>query len=726
MPFNKRTKSTLPGPGPYLAEVVNHLDTTYMGGLEVVLITHIPGFVNNPANSIPVKYMSPFYGVTSPRFLGNNSADFNDTQKSYGMWMIPPDIGSTVMVMFVNSDPNQGYWIGCVPGQDIFINNMVPGIAATNNVELTPAQRSYYGNDVTSLPAAEFNKKVYSGKNPNVDSVGRPVHPFAERLLKQGLLLDTVRGVTSSSARREVPSQVYGISTPGPLDTSVNAKRADISFGKGKMAPVSRLGGSTFVMDDGDINGNNELVRIRTRTGHQILLHNSQDLIYIGNSAGSAWIEMTSAGKLDIFANDSVSIHSAGDFNFRADRDVNIEAVRNININALGGASGANSGGNITVSAQNSSNLLANNMYIQTVGGYNLSVSNDLNVSVSGAMNQTASGKLSLKSNDVLSLGASSDVSVVGGTSITMTAAVINQNGPTATPPTKATPTVPKGLNLFSVSQNSTGTSWSGNHYSAAPVVSIMQRIPSHEPWEGHENLNPALFSFGNTDSNIEATYTTSNGVIIQAPPSASKPVPFKAGPGKDRGTVNGVPTPWTTDDAFLNKVKEVAALLTFEPIDLLAVMNSESARTFDPAITNSLGYTGLIQFGNDAARSLGTTTSYLRGLTRVQQMDYVYQYFHKLWGWPTVKCPEPTLGNIYTTVFLPAFRFYLPDQVICAANDPKTSAYYLHNPVFDPNKLGYITMQMMTDFAGNMKAEVIKCLDVAGKNPDFSPKSSS
>ena len=36
----------------------------------------------------------------------------------------------------------------------------------------------------------------------------------------------------------------------------------------------------------------NELVRLRTRTGHQILLHNTEDLIYIANARGTSWIGM--------------------------------------------------------------------------------------------------------------------------------------------------------------------------------------------------------------------------------------------------------------------------------------------------------------------------------------------------------------------------------------------------------------------------------------------------
>ena len=38
----------------------------------------------------------------------------------------------------------------------------------------------------------------------------------------------------------------------------------------------------------------NELVRIRTRTGHQILLHQTEDLIRIDHGSGNSWIELTS------------------------------------------------------------------------------------------------------------------------------------------------------------------------------------------------------------------------------------------------------------------------------------------------------------------------------------------------------------------------------------------------------------------------------------------------
>jgi hypothetical protein len=42
MSFEKRSRSPLPSPGPFLAEVTNHLDPTYTGCLEVSLLKGTP------------------------------------------------------------------------------------------------------------------------------------------------------------------------------------------------------------------------------------------------------------------------------------------------------------------------------------------------------------------------------------------------------------------------------------------------------------------------------------------------------------------------------------------------------------------------------------------------------------------------------------------------------------------------------------------------------------
>lgn len=504
MGIEQRISGRLPSPGPFVARITNLRDTTYMGSVEVVLEKGSVGDASLESQVYPVQYLMPFYGATGPQFEGSDPRNFDDVQKSYGMWMVPPDIGTKVLVIFVDGDPNQGFWIGCIPHK--FQNQMIPGIAASQNVYLTPEQELKYGTK--NLPVAEFHKRSKKDfLDPN--SQKKPVHPFADRLLAQGLLLDTVRGVTSSSARREAPSSVFGISTPGPLDPlSKNKHPLGYSNNKGDPTVISRLGGSQFVMDDGDASGLNELVRIRTRTGHQILLHNSSDLIYIANSKGTAWIELTSNGKIDIYAKDSVSIHSEADFNFRADRDLNFEAGRNINMNAVSG---------FELNCKDRFNLICDNDGKLAFGGNaNLLANSDIKFQAGNTVNLSSESNLRLNSGAAIHLGASGE--------IIQTGSAIHQNGPAAEQADP--PDTPTKLPLFSLPNRSDDAGWSnGKFYKAANIDSIMQRVPTHEPWDHHETISQK-FSPENTNVLVEP-----RGAGASSPTAPAGTVPVNSNP---------------------------------------------------------------------------------------------------------------------------------------------------------------------------------------------------
>jgi hypothetical protein len=492
MPIQQRTPYKPSGPGPYLAIVRNHLDPSYMGSLEVVLVKNYVGDIFSSENEgIIVRYLSPFFGSTSIAYQGKDYRKFDDVQKSYGMWMVPPDVGTTVMVIFVDGDYNQGYWIGCVP--DRFQNRMVPGIAADNvaTTSLTSDQIKKYGTGVNYLPVAESLK--VSDDNTQRPTSGSafppPVHPFADRLAAQGLLRDRIRGVTSSSARRETPSSVFGISTPGPIDPK--GKTANIRYdGQAISKRVSRLGGSTFVMDDGDVNGNNELVRIRTRTGHQILLHDTSKLIYIANGEGTAWIEMTESGKIDIYAADSVSIHTEADFNFRANRDVNIEAGNDINLHAFGNIN-TESKKDINVRAKNNSNIFA---------GKNISVYAAERIDLETKdVYLAASGGLNLIGNTI-KISAIDSLDLYGGNELRDFAKTIKNKSKDTKVAEAASITVPPAFSIGAVPQNVSSVGWSGNRsFSAGTLNSMLQRVPMHEPWSQHDTAIPGGFSLNST-----------------------------------------------------------------------------------------------------------------------------------------------------------------------------------------------------------------------------------
>ena len=182
--------------GPYEAIVVNHLDRRFMGGLEVELVKYT-GSGNTPESAgqlVQVRYLSPFYGVTPGAGLTANDG-YQHTQKSYGMWMVPPDIGTRVLVIFVEGNLNLGYWIGCVP--DDYMNFMVPDGRASTEITTALTPDSIKGS---KLPVGEYNKAFEDGSKIDPTLFSKPYNKdFTEVLETQGLLFDESRGTTTSS-----------------------------------------------------------------------------------------------------------------------------------------------------------------------------------------------------------------------------------------------------------------------------------------------------------------------------------------------------------------------------------------------------------------------------------------------------------------------------------------------------------------------------------------------
>ncbi len=514
------------GNGVHLARVVSHLDPTFTGSLEVTLLKDQGNTPGDDAQTFIVRYASPFFGYTPFEFMGKNTGEnstidgYSDTQKSYGMWMIPPDVGVNVLVMFVNGDPSLGYWFACVPAR--YANQMVPAISGSTEVYMDQNDQQKY-NTKQPIPTAEFNKKINADKQEiDPDKIKKPVHPIADRFLEQGLLDDDVRGTTTTTSRREVPSAVFGISTPGPVDKRPEAKRAKLGKKNSltdNPVPVSRLGGTQIVMDDGDhryhratpasegpmkyvdlLNQTyvgstektsdtgrsdipyNEYFRIRTRTGHQLLMHNSEDLIYIGNARGTTWIEMTSNGKIDIYAKDSVSIHTEQDFNLFADRDINMEAGRNINMKSsqrfhvdvgTDYELAVNASGKIT---------LGSNLDLLIGGESKISSKDDMNIATGAKAKYTSTGE--------------THIAGVGG--IYESGAEIHMNGKLAETANIAQQVVPLPTHDNPLTQSEAG--WSVNRYQGLSLKSIMTRVPMHEPWPLHENQAPAQLKPATTD----------------------------------------------------------------------------------------------------------------------------------------------------------------------------------------------------------------------------------
>lgn len=331
--------------GPYIGIVVNNIDNTRQGRLQVWIeqfgSVNIDGTpkLDDPATWRTVRYCSPFYGATK-QSGATGVGTYPGNRNSYGMWFTPPELGTQVLCFFVSGDPTMGgYYIGCIPEDGL--NHMIPAIGASSNYKANNSAQQQLLGGVTSAPVTEINDiDPKFTDDPKFYDKQKPVQSTVEAVLfQQGLNKDPVRGPIKSSSQRESPSNCYGISTPGkPIyQGGYSDKTFKQALEKGQVklqdiAVIGRQGGHTFVMDDGDIDGNDTLVRIRTAKGHQITMSDNGDAFFITHANGQTWIELGKQGTVDVFSTNSINLRTQGVLNFHADKGINMYSGGSIRV----------------------------------------------------------------------------------------------------------------------------------------------------------------------------------------------------------------------------------------------------------------------------------------------------------------------------------------------------------------------------------------------------------
>jgi hypothetical protein len=142
------------------------------------------------------------------------------------------------------------------------------------------------------------------------------------------------------------------------------------------------------------------------------------------------------------------------------------------------------------------------------------------------------------------------------------------------------------------------------------------------------------------------------------------------------------VPNSYRND--FVKKVREVSTRLDIDPNWLMAIMYWESASTFSPSIQNSIGATGLIQFIPSTAIGLGTTTTALKNMSAVDQLDYVEKYLK------VYKGKIKSYIDTYFAIFFP-LAIGKPDDWVLQGTGISASLIARQNPAFDVNKDGKV-----------------------------------
>lgn len=453
--------------GPFIGIIKNNNDPIRSGRLQV-WIPDLGGDEDNPKNWRTVSYASPFYGTTYQSTRSKNNK-YEEVKHSYGMWFVPPDIGNQVICTFITGDPNRGFWFACVNAD--LSHHMVPAVGASGYVDIDNAGnsvKSAYSKTDSSWPVAEFNQNNPSNiKDGWINNAKPPHEAQVGILLEQGLDRDRVRGGITSSSQRETPSAVFGISTPGRSardtknDQLFQQKVREGTLTEADLEVPTRRGGHSFVMDDGDLNSENQLMRLRTAGGHQILMNDSERVLYVANSDGTCWLEFTGGGHVNVYSSSGMHFRTEGDLDLHADGKINIESGDSIKIRAAS-----------SIETQSRTNAMKASQSLAFHGG-------KITMYSEGSWNiQAATSSILTKGLTAIEGGK---VTIEGGSDIIAHAGTINLNGPVPDAVAEISPL--RDLQTWKQSD----VTWDSQRGLWARVSGAFETIvpttPGHEPW---------------------------------------------------------------------------------------------------------------------------------------------------------------------------------------------------------------------------------------------------
>lgn len=457
--------------GLYMGLVKDTSDFQRMGRLEVWISE-----LCAKDETIPVMYATPFGGATNPFETSSDELrTFDGTQQSYGFWAIPPDINNTVLIMFIDGHIAKGVWFSVLYQQ--YMDHMIPNIPVGNTYQETDA------GDGVKRPSSEYNRNTRNATEAvNND---KPYHkPHYEGIRNQGLKKDLVRGFSQNGARASKTSRVSGMLSPN---------------------------GHYWTLEDTE---DDEKIRLRTRSGTQLLLDETRGHVYVINKSGKGWVEIDNEGKIMIYGEQGIGMRSKGDINLHADNDIILEAERDIFAKSQSNTHLENE--SFFHKSKDEHHVNVANMKSEKLGQHHVKVEEDyqvlcpevkfgsdnININVSTNYNLTAGSMFNATSadsfitaNNTLNMSGESTTMLSSGGTLIQTAPSILQNVAGPAPPAQpAQPTEPD-ITIIPDLDTFTKEDIKQPHTDDDPTITDLDTIntiyPSHEPCTDHDIKPP-------------------------------------------------------------------------------------------------------------------------------------------------------------------------------------------------------------------------------------------
>lgn len=392
-------------------------------------------------------YVSPVGGQTS---VGTRGAGIQQTEGgiSYGMWAIPK-VGAQVLVISLDEDHQQRLYLGCV--FDAFTTNTMPhgrwmfeDHPELSNKPNAKPYGPYSASDKLIQPLAGNLKQAFNNKD-GFEWQTRAADYSASRVDVSQLHNTTsnVQDDKSFDSKGWVSTQGYQTSR---LDPHSKAGKTDKNYDS-QVYSFTSPGFHSMSMDD---RMENCRMRFRTMSGHQILLDDTNERIYIATAKGNNWIEMDQAGNIDMFTTNKVNIRAEQGINLTSDKEIRMYAKQGIHMHS---DKDIRMHGTEDIHIQTSKNL-------RTRSGQSTLIQSDrnLNVTTSGDFKLFSTGATNISADGALLLTTAAAYNVNAGGNVLVTGTQIHLNGPVAAKAAKAV----KAAELAALYTN---------------------RIPAHEPW---------------------------------------------------------------------------------------------------------------------------------------------------------------------------------------------------------------------------------------------------
>jgi hypothetical protein len=304
--------------------------------------------------------ISPLAGVMTHGVRGVEQETVN-SPVAYGMWNIPKT-GSFVLVGCIDGDKSKRFYLGGlhpnhvtntlphgryawgyteaeeskapdgpmsaseIPIQPLYDNQTqqftAPDASLTRRASGTPdkprTQNAEYVTRGADMQASATNNATIQSKDNNPGS-SVPDHDPGTPIKFKKVDGDTKEIAGPGYSIDQIdPEEKYG-----PDTGYVNYDSQNYSW--------TTPGFHAFSMND---RYDNCRIRLRTTSGHQIILDDTNERIYVSTAGGQAYVEIDKVGNIDIFSEKTISTHAKGDINFYSDQSIRLQAVKDVHIRA--------------------------------------------------------------------------------------------------------------------------------------------------------------------------------------------------------------------------------------------------------------------------------------------------------------------------------------------------------------------------------------------------------